>query len=218
MNSKKLAHTLALILSLAAICAPAISARASDLDEVMPVSDLPNFQQVTPNLFRGGRPTPAGMDELSRRGVRMVINLQGGDLRSKWAPLVRLREPGELPSAIAQEGALAVKLGMKYFNFPLDSLDPVDATEGQMIDAVLGLIHSAPDHPIYLHCQHGRDRTGLVSALERVLLEGWTPARAHAEWTALGHRAMSQFFTGHLDEYFFARVKSAGSHAARPSR
>ena len=39
---------------------------------------------------------------------------------------------------------------------------------------------------VYLHCLHGRDRTGLVWALARVRILGWTPAAAEKEMAAFG--------------------------------
>jgi len=37
---------------------------------------------------------------------------------------------------------------------------------------------AASDGPVLLHCQHGADRTGLVSAMYRLLYQNWTREQA----------------------------------------
>ena len=44
--------------------------------------------------------------------------------------------------------------------------------------------HNGPD---LIHCQHGADRTGLMSAMYRILEEGWTVDDALAELTEGGY-------------------------------
>lgn len=43
--------------------------------------------------------------------------------------------------------------------------------------------------PIYVHCQHGVDRTGTIMAIYRMELEGWSNLEAFAEMDHFGaHR------------------------------
>ena len=102
-------------------------------------------------------------------------------------------EPGEAPGLIELE-ILAGLPGIVVENAPLDSLDPITPLEALRLDRVLRALKAA-DRPIYVHCEHGKDRTGLVIALYRVRYDGWTPERAAAEMAAMGH-------TGHLDRFF----------------
>ena len=180
------------------------------LSTLMPLSafaidpvGIANFDQVTPGLYRGGRPSQAGLADLSRMGVKTVINLQGGDLRSPfWGPIDRIAEKGELPQNIIEEGIETEALHMNYINYPLDSLDKITDEEGQWINQIMIDIGNPDLQPIFVHCQHGKDRTGLIVALERVQYEHWTPAEAHAEWVMMGHSGLSQIITGSLDRYF----------------
>jgi protein tyrosine/serine phosphatase len=41
--------------------------------------------------------------------------------------------------------------------------------------------------PVFLHCQHGADRTGYLVAMYRVVVEGWDRERAIAEMTCDGN-------------------------------
>jgi hypothetical protein len=41
-----------------------------------PISGLPNFYSVTPNLYRGAQPTAEGMRALEAMGVKTVLSLR----------------------------------------------------------------------------------------------------------------------------------------------
>ena len=46
---------------------------------------------------------------------------------------------------------------------------------------------SAAEKPVFVHCLHGEDRTGLVIGAYRMLVERWSFDRAYAEMIAHGH-------------------------------
>jgi protein tyrosine/serine phosphatase len=53
--------------------------------------------------------------------------------------------------------------------------------------------------PIFVHCQQGEDRTGLIVGLYRVETEHWSPAAAYREMIAKGfHKIL--FFLNHYYE------------------
>ncbi|CAN5951498.1 unnamed protein product [Sphagnum jensenii] len=163
---------------------------------------IANFEEATPYLYRGGRPTQSGLADLSKMGVKTVINLQGGDLHSFFGPIDRIIEKGELPQNIIEEGKEVVALDMNYYNFPLDSVNKITDEEGEWINQILVDIANPALQPVFVHCEHGKDRTGLIVALERVEYEHWTPEEARAEWIRMGHGTMNQIITGALDRYF----------------
>jgi protein tyrosine/serine phosphatase len=92
---------------------------------------------------------------------------------------------------------------MNFYNFPLDSMNKVTDEEGEWIDEALRIIADPAQQPVYIHCAHGKDRTGLVVALERVNQEEWAPKAARAEWIKYGHTRKSRVVTHDLDRYFF---------------
>jgi len=167
-------------------------------------ADLPHFLKVNDGIYRGGRPTEAGLEFLkSKFGIKTVINLQGGDLQKKLLrPYIKLTEKGELPENIKKEGVIAEKLGMVYLNYPLNSLANITEQESVWIQDILVIISDPTLQPVYIHCEHGHDRTGMIIALERVINEDWSIDRAKMEWRALGHGFISRIFTGKLDKYF----------------
>lgn len=126
----------------------------------VPASEgLPNFGRADARLWRGAQPDAHGLEILKRLGVATVINLRMADDVA----------PGE-------EETLR-RLGIGYFNVPLHGLSgPTDAE----VDRVLALIASSPA-PVFVHCQHGADRTGVIIACRRMRQDGWATDRALAE-------------------------------------
>jgi len=124
---------------------------------------IPRFEQVAPGLYRGGQPTPAGFEFLKWRGIRTVINL---------------RE--EL-----DERAPVEKLGFKYVHIPLDAWDPVS---DRAIKAFFAVVNAPANQPVFVHCQRGSDRTGVMIGFYRIAIQSWTAERAYQEARALGMR------------------------------
>jgi len=115
--------------------------------------DLPNFHKVTDYLYRGGEPSPAGMHELQKMGVKTLI-----DLRAKT-------------EAAHNEEMLAKQLGMKYINMTMTA----EAPTKKQVETLLATIDSAKEknEPVLVHCAHGSDRTGCMIGIWRVARDGW---------------------------------------------
>jgi protein tyrosine/serine phosphatase len=127
--------------------------------------ELPNFQPVGDRLFRGGQPKPGGYARLARLGVKTVVNLRDDDERAR------------------SEGEEARAAGLRYYNVPFGRLGrPSDAE----VERVLRLIGAPENQPVFVHCQRGADRTGLVVAVYRMTHDGWTAERAQEEANRLG--------------------------------
>jgi protein tyrosine/serine phosphatase len=58
-------------------------------------------------------------------------------------------------------------------------------------------------YPIYVHCELGRDRSGLVVGLFRVRCQGWSVCAAYAEmqWFGFNERLRG------LDRYFWNHAR-----------
>ncbi|MHB2026351.1 MAG: fused DSP-PTPase phosphatase/NAD kinase-like protein [Elusimicrobiota bacterium] len=170
---------------------------------------LPNLARVADEIYRGGRPllSQGGIESLRKLGIKKIIDLQGGDLTSPryawmpgWKKLISRLEPGETPNGIAAEIAAARAVGIKVINIPLDSLDPVTPAEAKSLGRILKMLARSAADPIYVHCEHGKDRTGLVIALYRVSHDHWSQKRAAREMAAMGHAGYwNGLFTGNMD-------------------
>ncbi len=107
----------------------------------------PRLAQVDHNLLRGGIPGAEDVEHLAGSGIRRVVSLDGPI--GKWLT----------PKVTAQ--------GQNHLVLPIDRAD------SDVADHLPSLIHRLADTPTYVHCRHGKDRTGLFCALYRVLRNGW---------------------------------------------
>jgi protein tyrosine/serine phosphatase len=134
-----------------------------------------NFGKISETLYRGAQPDALGLTNLAKLGVKLIINLRmTNDL---WAP----------------EEVLATAQGILYTNFPLRGLGrPTD----EQIRMILATIAAAPG-PVFVHCQHGCDRTGTVIACYRIQHDNWTSDAALTEAVRYGisrfERGMKRF-------------------------
>ncbi|MFO0663864.1 MAG: tyrosine-protein phosphatase [Polyangiaceae bacterium] len=148
---------------------------------------LANLVQVKPGLYRGGHPSTAGLKQLQQLGVKTIIDLEVGDFIEAT------------PKAIKKEIEDAPKYGMKVIHKPMSAFEPaLSGRFDKQMDTVIQELKNPANGTIYVHCRHGRDRTGLVIGLERVFVEGWQPGKAYGEMIDRGFRT---FFIG-LREYY----------------
>jgi protein tyrosine/serine phosphatase len=134
----------------------------SALSFQVPIQD---FSQVSSFLYRGARPTPEGLQALAAMQIKTDLDIED-DL-----------------DAIKTESVLARRLGIQFVSVPLSGFfEPSDADMAKIFQ----VIQNPVNYPIYLHCKHGHDRTGLVVGLYRVFDEGWTPQQAYSEMLAHG--------------------------------
>jgi len=127
---------------------------------------LPNLHQVTPTLYRGAQPTAVGMRELKAMGIKTVLNLRSFNSdRDKLG-----------------------KTGLAYEHIYMKAWHPERAD----IIRFLQITTDKSRQPVFVHCQHGADRTGLMCAVYRVAVCNWTKAEAIREMTQgeFGHHTI----------------------------
>jgi protein tyrosine/serine phosphatase len=168
-----------------------------------------NFFKVEDGVYRGARPTSdQAINQLANNyGIRNIINLQGGDYFTIYRPVIAYLEPGELPSAIEHEKSVSIADGMGYFHAQLSAVNDINSEENKLIDDTLEFMHEKNNQPVFIHCEHGKDRTGLIIALYKVKYNHVNIEVARQEWIAKGHTKSAQIFTGDLDDYYYKKVK-----------
>lgn len=147
---------------------------------------IPNFHEVSPGIFRGGRPTrKSDLEWLRSNGVETIINLENNT------------------RAVREERRWAEELGMQYISRPMSWSERPDDDQ---VEDILRKLQEGRDRPLFIHCKHGRDRTGMIIGLFRVLAQDWSPNAAYKEMLDLGFRTYLEA----LDRYFKDRVGYRG--------
>jgi protein tyrosine phosphatase (PTP) superfamily phosphohydrolase (DUF442 family) len=141
---------------------------------------LPNFGVVSDQLYRGAQPADSGFAELKAQGIAIVVNLRHESDR------------------IARERALVESLGMHYVSIPWRGHD--DPNPEQVVQ-FLRLLRDNPPRKVFVHCQRGAERTGVMVACYRISREQWTPERAQAEMEAFGFRRRFAHLTRLVREF-----------------
>ncbi len=152
---------------------------------------IPRLAQVSDHIYRGGQPeTEADYVLLARMGVRTIVNLRGD-------------------SSVGPERETAERLGIRFVNLPMSGYE-YPSTE--TVNAALALLNDAEAGPVFIHCLHGKDRTGLIIGLYRVHYDHWPRDVAYAEMRRIG---FNPALVG-LTAYFWMAPESRPLAAALP--
>jgi len=122
------------------------------------VPSIDNFGTVNERYYRGAQPTGRAYADLAAAGVKLVIDLQEAGDRS--------------------EPAFVERAGMKYVRIPMNTRI---APTPEQVGTFLQLVNDPANQPVYVHCAGGRHRTGVMTAVYRMSLDGWTADRAFQE-------------------------------------
>ncbi len=124
------------------------------------VQDVPNLHRVSDELYRGGQPTPEGFRQLEAMGIRTILSLRN------WHG-----NGDKLDGTDLHGERIAVAVW--------------DVTDEDIVEFLR--IATDPDRvPVYVHCHGGADRTGIMCAVYRVVVQGWTREQAVREMTGGG--------------------------------
>jgi protein tyrosine/serine phosphatase len=140
------------------IAEPAAAAapmRPSQWAEPMVIEGVPNLHRLSPTLYRSEQPTALGMKNLEKLGIRTVINLRHFNHDDDEVKGTSLRTE--------RVKILTWRIGDKH------------------VIEVMRMLRKTENGPFLIHCQHGADRTGLMSAMYRILEQDWTPDDALKE-------------------------------------
>jgi protein tyrosine/serine phosphatase len=114
------------------------------------VAGAPNLNRVDKNFYRSAQPEAAGFQALVKDpGIKTVVSLR----------------------AFHSDRALLDGTGIKLIRVPIFTWH-IETED--VVKALASIRKAERKGPVLLHCQHGADRTGLITALYRVLYQGWT--------------------------------------------
>ncbi len=132
-----------------------------------PFADIPNFHEVNPQLYRGGMlDKTAGWDKLKTLKIKSIISFEEENPQS------------------CKRKQTAESFGLKVYSIPVSLY--AAPTDKQVLE-FLTIALTSENQPIFVYCNNGRDRSGVMIALYRVVVEGWTIKNAYHEAVSLGY-------------------------------
>ncbi len=148
---------------------------------------VPNLHRVDKGLYRGGQPTAQSMRELAKLGVKTVVNLR----------------------AFHSDRDEIAGTDLAYVHFPMMAFH-VDEED---VVRFLKVTTDEKRRPVFVHCWHGADRTGVMCAAYRIAVQGWEKDAAIREMTegGFGHHAIFANLAAFLRKTNFTAIrKKAG--------
>lgn len=129
-----------------------------------------NLYQMSPTLYRSALPDSGAVPLLEKLKVSTVINFLP-EADANW-----LKDP-----AIQQ-------VQLPYRTSHVD--------DSEVLTALRAIQQAESQGPVLMHCKHGSDRTGLMSAMYRVVVQGWSKEEALNEMTQGGFGDSTHFKDG----------------------
>ena len=120
-------------------------------------ADCPNLYKVSDTFYRGAQPGAEGFQQLEKLGIKTVIDLRSFHSDQK-----------------ALEGT-----SLQYINIPMQPWAP----KLKDVRTFLTEVTNPANQPVFVHCHHGSDRAGTMTAVYRMVVEGWTRQQAVDEMT-----------------------------------
>ncbi len=135
-----------------------------------PVEVQYNLFQMSPTLYRSALPDGGAVPLLKNLKVATVINfLPESD--SGW-----LKSPG---------------VNLVQLPYRTNHVDDSD-----VLKTLRAIQTAEAEGPVLMHCKHGSDRTGLMAAMYRIVVQGWSKEDALNEMTQGGFGESGHFKDG----------------------
>lgn len=147
-------------------------------------SEIAHFYKVTDRLYRGGQPSDKGFEELKKLGITHIISLRSGS-----------------DDANIQN---AEKLTLEHI--PV-SVNPFKKPKEADVIQFLKAVTTASHHPVFVHCREGVDRTGLMIAAYRIVIDEWSREEAITEMNSIGSHWYYQRFESYLRKLDVEKIK-----------
>ncbi|WP_192563002.1 dual specificity protein phosphatase family protein [Pseudomonas gozinkensis] len=132
-----------------------------------PVEVQYNLFQMSPTLYRSALPDDGAVPLLNNLKVVTVINFLP-EADSSW-----LKTPG------------IHQVQLPYRTNHVDDSD--------VLKTLRAIQAAETDGPVLMHCKHGSDRTGLMAAMYRIVVQGWSKEDALNEMTQGGFGESGHF-------------------------
>lgn len=151
---------------------------------------IDRFAKVSDQLYRGSQPTEVGYYHLRRMGVKSIVSLRVWD-----------RSPDGVP-----------EWGFRLFHVSMKLIHPEDE------DAVefLKIVTDPKNQPVFVHCREGVDRTGMMVAVYRIMVQGWSNEAALAEMKQMGFNRINMRIEGYIEDLDRKKLQRLLEEATTP--
>jgi tyrosine-protein phosphatase SIW14 len=203
MKQRVLSHrVLGAVATAALICVLTLTVSAFP-DHKRPASasagiDIENFGKVNDHFYRGAQPEGHNYEQLAAFGIKTIVDL---------------REDANVDAKSATERA-----GMRYINLPMKEKSYPQADTAARF---LAIINDESNWPVFVHCAGGKHRTGVMTAIYRMSVDGWGVDQAYQEmkqyhfYTSWGHGCYKDYV---YDYYRGMVAQSQKQRMAAPGR
>ena len=148
---------------------------------VNPETGILNFAKVSDAVWRGGQPTAESFAKLKAMGVRTVVSLRTFDVDRR----------------------LLKGLGLKYLHILFKAGHP----ETEDVVAFLKTVEDPTNRLVFVHCKWGTDRSGMMTAVYRIVVEGWSKEEALDEMRTMGFNEAWDSISDYVERLDAAAIK-----------
>lgn len=149
---------LAFALASASVSAEIAGQRPETWAQPVDAKGTRNFFRVSDSLYRSAQPTAEGFRSLKELGIVTVVNLRSFN-----------SDRDEIGTT-----------GLAYEHIYMKAWHP----ERKEAIRFLQIVTDPKRTPVLVHCQHGSDRTGTMTAIYRIVVQGWSKEDAVQEMTS----------------------------------
>ncbi|MBC3918817.1 dual specificity protein phosphatase family protein [Undibacterium sp. CY18W] len=173
-------------LSISLSSSSAIAEEARPAAWASPVAATQNLFRVTPVFYRSAQLQSKDLALLQSLGIKTVVSLRSFHSDEE---------------VLKNSGIRLQRIGINTW----------DINDKNVIAALRALQAAEKDGPVLLHCMHGADRTGLVTAMYRILNQGWTRDQALEELTkgGYGYHSMWKNIPDYLRKVDIDKIRQA---------
>lgn len=146
------------------------------------LTGIQRFLKLSDNVWTGGQPWIEHLPKLKDAGIKVIINLR------PHAEYQGQREEAEVK-----------KLGLSYFNIPVDGRAPDELDADDFLKLTDDQLKNGP---VFIHCAAGV-RVGAFWMIRRVLRDGWQIDKALEEANRIGlnnHAGLTEFAREYIDK------------------
>ncbi|MGA9110990.1 MAG: fused DSP-PTPase phosphatase/NAD kinase-like protein [Smithella sp.] len=143
--------------------------------------NVSNFYKINSNLYRSAQPTEDGIAQLvdPKAGIKIKTII---DLREfHW---------DAIPVAASK---------FRIERVPMNAGEEDSKVIDKDVIKVMRIISNPKNGPFLIHCQYGSDRSGLMSAMYRIIYQRWTKDKAIDEMVNGGYGFHSMWYNNIIE-------------------